>query len=122
MNIQKLKLAKILFFIEGASPTAEQFKEAINMKATVNFRNALHVPAEGCLEPCDGVAGEIPSRYAETYPTAEEAIQIKEDELEALTSLAGDEKAPKVKAKSKAKDEPKAEIKPDAPEVWKANT
>jgi len=106
-----MKLAKILFFVEGPAPTAEQLAEALEMTANVMFRNALAVPAEQhSLEICDGVAGIVPPLYAEAFPTAEAAIAAKTGELKALSEKVGDEAAPKltksqVAAAKKASDD-----------------
>lgn len=94
-----MKLAKILYFVEGPGPTADQLAEALEMSATVMFRNALAVPSEPhSLELCDGVAGIVPPLYAERFPSAEVAISVKAGELKALSDRVGDEAAPKLTA------------------------
>lgn len=91
-----MKPAKILYFVNGPAPSPEDFKAANALAATVVFRNATAVPAEAhSLELCDGVAGAVPSIYANAYPDADEAIATKKEELEKLTSLVGDEAPPK---------------------------
>lgn len=98
-----MKLARILYFVEGPAPTARQLDEAFSMNATVVFRNALAVPAEAhSLELCDGVAGVVPQLYADTFPTAEVAIAAKVGELKALSDKVGDEAAPKMTASQAA--------------------
>ena len=92
-----MKPAKILFFVQGVAPTAEDFEAASKLTAQVVFRNAQAVPAEGALEECDGVAGAVPAPYAE-LPTAEEAIAKKAEEIAALAKKVGDEPAPKAPA------------------------
>ena len=94
-----MKPAKILFFVQGVSPTPEDFEEASKLKAQVVFRNARAVPAEGALEECDGVAGKVPPTYAEAYPEADEAIKTVSDKLAALAKKVGDAPAPKAPAK-----------------------
>lgn len=95
-----MKPAKILYFVDGPAPTAEDFAAAAELKATVVFRNARAVPSEAhSLEICDGVAGKVPTIYAEKYPTADEAISAKAAELKALTSKVGDSPAPKASGK-----------------------
>ena len=93
-----MKPAKILFFVQGVSPTPEDFEEASKLKAQVVFRNARAVPAEGALEECDGVAGHVPAPYAE-LPAAEEAIKAHAAKLAALAKKVGDAPAPKAPAK-----------------------
>ncbi len=93
-----MKPAKILFFVQGVSPTPEDFEEASKLKAQVVFRNASVVPAEGALEECDGVAGHVPAPYAE-LPAAEEAIKAHAAKLAALAKKVGDDPAPKAPAK-----------------------
>ena len=93
-----MKPAKILFFVKGVSPTPEDFEEASKLQAQVVFRNAHAVPAEGALEQCDGVAGHVPTPYADK-PTAEEAIKTVSDKLAALAKKVGDAPAPKAPAK-----------------------
>ena len=94
-----MKPAKILFFVKGVSPTPEDFEEASKLQAQVVFRNAHAVPAEGALEQCDGVAGHVPTPYADK-PTAEEAIKTVSAKLAALAKKVGDAPAPKAPAKA----------------------
>jgi len=116
-----MKPAKILFFVQGVAPTAEDFEAASKLTAQVVFRNAQAVPAEGALEECDGVAGAVPAPYAE-LPTAEEAIAKKAEEIAALAKKVGDEPAPKApaKAQSKPANAPQAG-KPATPPAWTPN-
>lgn len=114
-----MKLAKILFFVLGASPTAENFAEAQELRANVAFRNAHHVPSDGCLEECDGVAGEVPERYAEAFPSAEEAIAARDEEIKALQACAGDEAPPQKPKVEKTKAS--AASKPAPTSAWKPN-
>ena len=93
-----MKPAKILYFVDGVSPTPEDFEAASKMQAQVVFRNARAVPPEGALEECDGVAGCIPGPYGE-LPTAEEAIEAHAAKLAALAEKVGDAPAPKAPAK-----------------------
>lgn len=98
------KPAKILYFIEGAAPTAEDFEAAQAIGGNVVFRNALAVPNEPhSLEICDGVAGVVPPIYAEAFPDADEAVAQRAEELKALSSKTGDEPAPKPKGKGASK-------------------
>ena len=87
-----MKLAKILYFIEGPLPTGEQQHEAANIRGDVSFRNALAVPEEevGCLEDCDGVAGKVPDVYAQAFPSANEAVAKYNAKLKAQRDRVGD--------------------------------
>lgn len=107
-----MKPAKILYFVDGVSPTPEDFEAASKMQAQVVFRNARAVPPEGALEECDGVAGCIPGPYGD-LPTAEEAIKAHAAKLAALAKKVGDSPAPK--APAKPANAPAAATKPQAP-------
>ena len=111
-----MKPAKILYFVDGVSPTPEDFEAASKMQAQVVFRNARAVPPEGALEECDGVAGHVPAPYADK-PTAEEAIKTVSDKLAALAKKVGDAPAPKAPAKAAGKpaDAPQAGAQAQAP-------
>ena len=98
-----MKPAKILYFVDGVSPTPEDFEAASKMQAQVVFRNARAVPPEGALEECDGVAGKVPPTYAEAYPEADEAIKAHAAKLAALAKKVGDSPAPKAPAKAAGK-------------------
>ncbi len=114
-----MKLAKILFFVDGNAPSPEDFLAASEMKATVMFRNARHVPSEPhSLEICDGVAGKVPAIYAEKFPTAEAAIASRDAALKALTSKVGDAPAPKQSVPAK---DVKAPGKQAFPAAWTPN-
>lgn len=126
-----MKPAKILFFVNGVSPTPEDFEEASKLQAQVVFRNAQAVPAEGTLEECDGVTGKVPPTYAE-LPTAEEAIKTVSEKLAALAKKVGDEPAPKAPAKpagtpaaaaktAQATQAPASAAKPAAAPAWTPN-
>lgn len=89
------KPLRILFFVDGMAPTPADIKAASAINAQVMFRNARAVPADGCLEDCDGVAGDhVPPRYVEAFPSAELAIQARAEELAKLSELVGDSPAP----------------------------
>ena len=87
-------LARILYFVAGVAPSAEDFEAAEKLGANVSFRNANAVPAEGALEICDGVAGEVPERYAEAYPEAKEAIAKKKKAHAEAAAKLGETPAP----------------------------
>ena len=117
-----MKPAKILFFVDGVAPSNEDFEAASKLTAQVVFRNARAVPAEGALEECDGVAGEVPPSYAE-LPTAEEAIAAHAEKLAALSKKVGDAPAPKAPAQpAKPASTPATGPKPAAkPVAWQPN-
>lgn len=126
-----MKPAKILFFVNGVSPTPEDFEAAAKLPAQVSFRNAQAVPAEGSLEDCDGVAGCVPAPYADK-PTAEDAIKAVSDKLAALAKKVGDAPAPKAPAKAagtpaaaakaaQATQAPATAAKPAAAPAWTPN-
>lgn len=114
------KFPRILFFISGSLPTEEQFVSAESYGPNVSFRNGLLVPADGTLEVCDGVAGSVPDRYADAYPSAEEAIKAYKEAREARLAAVGDtlpakpvdpssedNKTPPAPAKPASEDKPK---------------
>lgn len=108
------KYPRILFFVASVMPTEEDFAAAEKLGPNVAFRNASAVPEDGALEKCDGVAGKVPKRYAETYPTAEEAIADYEAEKEARAALLESD-TPPAKPEGKAKAAPAAEKPATAP-------
>lgn len=73
------KYPRILYFIKGVLPSDEAQDVADTLGPNVAFRNANFVAETGALEKCDGVAGEVPARYKEAYPTAEEALKISKN-------------------------------------------
>lgn len=113
-----MKPAKILYFIDGPSPSSEDFHAAQALKAQVVFRNAQMVPSEKhSLEDCDGVAGDVPPIYADAYPPAKEAIAKKDAELKDLSSKVGDVPAPKRGQKTESETAPVPTPNPDAPTI-----
>jgi hypothetical protein len=54
-------VAKILYFIKGSNPTAEE-RAAAEALGTKMFRNAS--ARTSFIEACDGVAGAVPEAYA----------------------------------------------------------
>lgn len=124
------KYPRILFFVASVMPTDEDFANAEKLGPNVAFRNASMIPEEGALELCDGVAGLVPARYAETYPTAEDAIGEYEAEREARAAkLDGgkDEEKPATKptpgpTAAKPATAPATAPKPAAkPVAWQPN-
>lgn len=116
-----MKQARILFFVDGPAPSADDFAEAEALSANVVFRNARAVSDDPqSLEICDGVAGQVPRLYAEKYPDAEEAISAFAAELAALSRSVGDEPAPTAKttkAALKAAEKEEAKRQGIAPKV-----
>lgn len=122
------KFPRILFFINGPLPTEEQQNEALEYGFNVAFRNADLISADGCREECDGVAGEVPERYADK-PHADEALAAWSRKLRGIEDTPDDGatgdggKAPKGKGKGQEEkpavgDSPKqlaAEKTPEAP-------
>jgi hypothetical protein len=116
-----MKLPVILFFISSATPSMDEFKQAHSMKAQVKFRNSTKVPNEGSLEPCDGVAGDVPERYAKTYPSFEEGIiAFEEKQQKLIEELPLDEVAPVAKLAENKSTKNKSDDK--ATKVWGAQT
>lgn len=115
-----MKQARILFFVDGPAPTADDFAEAAQIAGNVVFRNARAVSDDPqSLEICDGVAGCVPTLYAEKFPTAEEAVDKVAGELAELSKRTGDSPAPNAKATKAALARAEAATKrnPIAPTV-----
>jgi hypothetical protein len=117
-----LKFPKIIYFIQDGVPTDAETKDAYRYGGGVVFRNARFVPAAGCLEKCEGVAGSVPDRYAAAFPVAQEALaayieslNIGETELAKPPVGKQSEKTPEPKPKDKT-PETKADVK------WKPNS
>jgi hypothetical protein len=89
-----MKPLKILYFINDSMPTAKQIADAEQYGNLICYRNAVHVPQEGALEACDGVAGEVPARYAAEFKTAAEAVEKRTQALAELAAKVGDSPAP----------------------------
>lgn len=90
-----MKKAKIIYFVKGFAPKADDFEKASKMNAEVIFRNALI--STDSVEDCDGVAGEVPQAYKDK-PSAEDAIKKVQKALEKEKSK--DEVAPEKKTKA----------------------
>lgn len=95
-----MKLAKIIHFINGVSPSVEDLEIASSMQAHVVFRNARVISSDCGLEDCDGVSGLVPETYESVFPKASEAIQTHLDKLSQLTSKVGDKQAPRLTVKN----------------------
>ena len=120
------RVPRILFFIKGTVPTLEQQLEAEDLlPARVSFRNANLVLAEGSLETCDGVTGDVPARYKKEYPKAKKALEgfdearkaaytkLKED-ADTATKTGLDATAAAAAAKMKATADAKEKTDADA--------
>lgn len=90
-----MKNLKILYFVDGASPTPEEFARAMQMNAQVCFRNARYVEMGDSPEQCDGVAGCIPSVYA-ACPKAEDVLTRRNAEIASLIDTGGEVSPPEV--------------------------
>lgn len=95
------KLAKILYFVNGPAPTAEDFTIAYDIRANVVFRNATAVSDCESLEICHGVAGNVPEIYKH-LPTAEEAIEAFDKGIAA--KVKGDKAPPELPKQNKGSD------------------
>lgn len=60
-------MKRILFFVDGFAPTGEDMKQAAKLNAQVLFRNVQLFNESEPLEDCDGVAGLVPTLYAEKF-------------------------------------------------------
>lgn len=69
------KAMKVLYFLNGPSPTSAEQRDAETYGYGTVFRNAQHVPASGALEECDAVAGNVPARYQKQFPIAKRIMQ-----------------------------------------------
>lgn len=126
------KYPRILYFISGTVPSSEQVREAQKFGPNTSFRNATLVSSEGALEAADGVAGDVPTRYAD-YTSAEDAIAAYEAEPAQLEfdfegEGGGDSKAPATpaqapapKAPAQKAPAPAATPKPAAKAAWAHN-
>ena len=92
-----MKLPKVLYFVDGVAPTADDIKDASAIAAHVVYRNARAVASEGALEDCDGVAGKVPPQYAK-LPSAQLAVQRHATKIAAIASKVGDSPAPSAPA------------------------
>lgn len=116
------KQPRILYFVKGVMPSIEAQEVAGSYgAANVAFRNANFVPEDGALEQCDGVAGEVPERYKEKYPSAEEAIETFEAERKKEIADKKKANAAAKKAETEAKKKVEAEAKKKAEEEAKKN-
>lgn len=104
-----MKPLKILFFVNGPAPSADDYAKAASISANVCFRNARCVAADATgLEDCDGVTGAVPPVYSAKFPTAEDALEARSAKIAALAEKVGDEAAPKKTAAA-------APVKTEAP-------
>lgn len=99
----KLTWPKILHFIDGPVPTADDNQMLQSHGPGVVFRNAVHVPkkGEGAIEPCDGVSGKVPDTYKH-LPSGDDAIEAYKNRMywpklnanDAVKVDSADDKAP----------------------------
>ena len=107
----------ILFFINGSNPTEENFKTAMASGMSVKFRNGLNVPESGALEKCDGVGGDVPPRYAETFPPADAVMKAYFEAMGSSAAAVNFEPA----VKKATKPTGKKVINPGPVPAWKPN-
>lgn len=70
-------MKKVLFFVNGPSPTSAQMKQAFKIEGNVQFRDVTRFDPTLPLEKCDGVAGDVPTLYSEAYPQVLPAPKVK---------------------------------------------
>jgi uncharacterized protein YciI len=63
------KKKKILFFINGPHPTAEQLEQGKSVGAA--FRNTRFIQEGESLEQAEAFAGEVPEVYKKAFPNVE---------------------------------------------------
>ena len=69
---------RVLFFIEGPTPSPEELDEANRYGPGVAFRNALMIQDDAPLEAADAVAGVAPQQYKDAFPGIDDHDAIKE--------------------------------------------
>jgi hypothetical protein len=110
------KAPRILFFIDGDVPSKKEYAAAARLGPNTSFRNAQYINEEGALETCDGVAGVVPKRYAEKYPSAEDALTAYARVLEDAANDEDDDGPAPVEPKQEAPAKPGK-----APVAWTPN-
>ena len=88
----KTNIARILYFINGCTPTEIDVENASQLAGNVVFRNALFVSDEDSLETCDGVAGNVPAIYEGRFLSAQAAIQENTRKLKKTAPKIADDK------------------------------
>lgn len=70
---------RVLYFINGTTPTADQLDEANRYGPGVSFRNVNHIQDGQPIEDADAVAGMVPQQYADALPNVDnyEAINAR---------------------------------------------
>lgn len=81
-----MSMPKILYFVNGPAPKAEDVIKASKIAAKVVFRNALAVTEDSSLEECDGVIGDVPEVYAKAFKSFE--VAEKEAALSVISKIA----------------------------------
>ncbi|MCY1543495.1 hypothetical protein D9M68_793150 [compost metagenome] len=85
-----MKQPKILYFIDDAVPTAEDYDAVAEIGSPVAFRNAAHIGPDDKPEACDAVAGAVPAVYkhiggpAEAIKAWREAVSGRKASAEAV--------------------------------------
>jgi hypothetical protein len=106
-----MKYPKILFFINGTTPSKKEVALAATFGPNVSFRNAKLIGAEA-MEFCEAVTGAVPEKYASKYPSAKDAIAAFNKKLNEDVAEAFEEDKPKPEEKSSKKM---------PPPVWQPN-
>ena len=78
----KRQASKVLYFIDGNSPSEDEYNEALGIGPGVVFRNARKIVLGAPLENADAVAGPaIPPDYAAFYDEAGKGFEVEEGEM-----------------------------------------
>src|SRR4051812_41433052 len=80
---------KVLYFIAGTTPTAEQIADADSCGPGVAFRNASLIRPEHPIEAADAVAGpSVPKHYEAALPHISDRDAVKANMLKRNPVLA----------------------------------
>jgi hypothetical protein len=104
---------RILFFLAGAVPTADEMEEIWELGNNVAHRNGSIHSGGSAPEQCDGVAGCVPKEYRK-FPDGAKALREARDET--IRKLRDSEDAAAEQARIAAeKADEAAKLKADAP-------
>lgn len=106
---KKSKIKRVLYFTNGHA-TQEDYEAAEEFGPGVVFRRADLIRDDGALEAFDGVAGEVPPRYA-----------AKAAELEAIAAENPPTEAPPIEGEPVINATPVVPPKPATAASWKPN-
>lgn len=103
------RFPRVLFFIGGAMPTAEQLDAASKYGPGVVFRNAGLISPDAPIEDADAVAGIVPDAYKTVLPSADDYDAMKTHmEARDPNNVIMARAAPAVKPYEKMTDDEKA--------------